>query len=148
MNIFDNDKNKEDLLKALDNDENINILNTTFSDLNKIKLNVLEELNFEKKEITTMLLKLKHYRYIDEIDNIKISKYIRWILLTNLDDIHLNKGGVVLDVKMIDKKIAIVVKSFSGKIFNIKMDENLIFQKLTNQELVILSAMEYLTTTN
>jgi len=40
--------------------------------------------------------------------------------------------------------MSIVVKNFAGKHYQTKMDECLLFQKMTGQELVLLAALDHL----
>ena len=58
-----------------------------------------------------------------------------------LDNVYLNKGAVLVDIN-IDNNINLVFKNYINKFFSINMDENLIFQKLTNQEKIILFTID------
>ena len=87
------------------------------------------------------------YRYVDEINDLKRGSYIRWINIKDADNIHLTKGSTISDIKLTDNGTYISCTNIYGKSnFNIKMDECLIFQKLTDQEQVILSVVNYLDT--
>ena len=62
------------------------------------------------------------------------------------EDYYLTKGAVFCELKVTDEGLNLVLKNygFSNKHFTIKMDDNIVFQKLTSQELVILSALDHL----
>lgn len=137
--------NQEELLKAIENDKNADIFNLSFSKIKENKISALKELEFTNAEIKEMTTKLRDYMLVEEIDEVKVGRFMRWITLTDdPDDLYLNKGALSLEVKIIDDRVCINCRSFSGKIFNIKMDEVILFQKMSNQELVILTAMKYL----
>jgi hypothetical protein len=55
----------------------------------------------------------------------------------------LNRGAIVAEVKVVDDGISLLLKTFDYKYFQIELDKNLIFQKLSAQESVILSALDH-----
>ena len=134
------------LLKALDDDSNETLLNFTTKKIKEMTLKVLKELHLSKADTLELFEKLKAYKYVDEMDDLKYGSYIRWIKLNDLDDLTLTKGAIFLDVKITDKGVNLICKNhgYLGKRFTIKMDECLIFRKMTNQELVLLSALDHL----
>lgn len=134
------------LLKALDNDNNENLMNYTTKKLKEINFNILKELYLSHEETIYLYNKLKNYKYIDELDNLKYGTYLRWISLKNPDVINLKKGAIFCNTKITDDGIFLLCKNhgFNSKHFQIKFDENLIFQKLTDQELILLNALDHL----
>jgi hypothetical protein len=134
----------EKLLKALDDESNENLLNFTTKKLREMVLNILKELHLPRKETLIMLNKLKYYKYVDEMNDIKYGTYIRWIPISNPEDIDLKKGAIFCEMKITDDGVFLVCKGFGKKHFQIKMDEILVFQKLTDQEQVLLSALDHL----
>ena len=86
----------------------------------------------------------KEYKFVDELTDLKHGAYIRWIPITNSDYLPLNQCGIVCDIKIADEGVFVVCKNFMHRHYNFKMDDVLIFQKLTNQELIILSALDHL----
>jgi hypothetical protein len=134
------------LLKALDDESNENLFNFTSKKILEMNLNILKELHLDKNETLQILKKLKEYKYIDEMNDLKYGTYIRWIPINNPENIHLTKGAVFCEIKITDNGVFIVCKNmgYSTKHFQIKMDECLIFQKLTSQEQVLLSALDHL----
>ena len=132
------------LLKALDNEDNEQLMNLTTKKIKQMKLSVLKELELDQHILLDYLEKLKMYRYIDAMNEFNYGSYIRWINISNPEKLLLTKGGIFCDLNITDKGIYVVCKGFTHKHFKIKMDECLIFQKLKDQELVLLSALDHI----
>jgi alanine dehydrogenase len=131
------------LLAALKNENNETIMELDNDKIQNMKNNMLEKLNMPKKELAAMKKSLKSYRYIDELPELNFGAYVRWIPLKKTNTAKLTTGGFVCDVK-IDEGINIVCKNNMNRHFQFKMGDCLIFQKLSDQEQVLLSAMKYL----
>jgi hypothetical protein len=134
------------LLKALDDESNEELFNFTTKKILEMNLNILKELQLDKNETLNILKKLKDYRYVDEMSDLKYGTYLKWIPINNPENIHLTKGAIFCEVKITDNGVYIVCKGFGYNVkhFKIKMDECLLFQKLTDQEKVLLSALDHL----
>lgn len=134
------------LLKALDDENNENLMNFTSKKIKEMNLKVLQELHLTKQETIELFNKLIGYRYVDEINDLKYGTYLRWIPLTNPNLINLSKGALFCELNIEKNGISLVCKNygFSGRHFTIKLDECLVFQKLTDHELVLLSALDHL----
>jgi hypothetical protein len=134
------------LLKALDDDSNETLLNFTTTKIKEMNLNILKELHLSKKDTLELLNKLKDYKYIDEMNELKYGTYIRWIPIEDPTNIQLTKGALFCEMKIEDEGVFFVCKNYGFPIryFKISMDKNLIFQKLTDQEQVLLSALDHL----
>lgn len=134
------------LLKALDDDSNETLLNFTTKSIRVMTLKILKELQLPKKETIDMFNKLKDYKYVDEMNELKYGTFIRWIPIEDPTNIYLTKGALFCEMKITDDGVFCVCKNFgySARHFQISMDKNLIFQKLTEQELVLLSALDHL----
>ena len=137
-----NDNEIEYLEKALNNDNNENITNLSFKDVNEKKEHIFKELKFNKSETKKMLKKLEDYRYIDELPELQEGRYIRWINITNPDNLRLTNGGVLCEIK-IEDSIILLLKNNINRIFQVDMDKALIFQRFSLQEKVILYALDY-----
>jgi hypothetical protein len=111
-----------------------------------MNLNILKELHLSKKQTLEIMNKLKYYKYVDEINELKYGSYIRWIPIEEPNNIHLTKGSLFCEVKITDDGVFLICKNYGFKCnhFQISMDKNLIFQRLTDQELVLLSALDHL----
>lgn len=136
------------LLNALDNDGNESIMNLTNKKILEMNLNILKELHLGREVTLDYLKKLKGYRYIDEIQDLRHGAYIRWIPIGDPNYLPLHYAGIICDIKITDTGIMIVCKNFMHRHYTFKMDECLIFQKLSDQEQVLLSALDHLQTNN
>jgi len=135
---------EELLKKALDNDKNEVILQMDTEKVMKAKNDILEQFNFTKKDLKLIQKKLRDYRFIDDIKELNYGSYIRWISLKTPDNIRLTNGGIVCDMKEINDDIRIVCKNNMNRLFQLKMSENIIFQKVSDQERILLHVMDYL----
>ncbi len=138
--------NNEDLLKALDNDANSSIMKLNSKKIKQEKFDILKELNLDKEELINLMNKLKNYRFVDDLQDINYGAYIRWIRMKDLDQVKLSNGGIIIDIKIYDDGCQVICKNMYNKIMQIKLNEAMVFQKLTDQEYVILSALDYLNT--
>lgn len=91
-----NDVDKERLNKALENDDNISLLNLTRDKIAKDKNDILQQLQFNGGTLKGLNKKLKQYRYIDELNDIKFGSYIRWINISNPKKMDLTTGAIVM----------------------------------------------------
>ncbi len=132
------------LLLALENESNSSIMNMTTSKIKTIKNNMLQKLGLEREELKTIHKKLKHYRYCSDMQDVQYGYYIRWISLKNPDNIKLTNGGIIIDIDIINNCVQLRIKNNMNRIFQIKLDECYIFQKITPQEQVILGVLDYL----
>tara|TARA_Y100000741_G_scaffold14141_2_gene11183 strand:+ start:1161 stop:1580 length:420 start_codon:yes stop_codon:yes gene_type:complete len=136
--------NLELLQEALENDNNLSIINTNIQEIKDLKNNILQQLGLKKNDLKQFHSKLKDYRYIDDIKDLNYGNNIRWINLKNIHNIKITNGAVLCDIKILDKGIALCLKTYNNKYFTVYLNENLIFQKITEQEHILLKAMKYL----
>jgi hypothetical protein len=134
------------LLNALENDSNVTMMNFTSKKIKEMNLKILRELHLTNQETNQLFQKLLYYKYVDEMDELKYGTYLRWISIQNPDHIVLTKGAIFCEMKIKDEGVYLVCKNhgFKANHFQIKLDENLIFQKLTEQELILLAALDHL----
>jgi len=137
---MDNDS----LLKALDNENNTSIMKLNSKKVKQEKYNMIRDLNLEPSSMVELMNKLKKYRLVDELQDIHYGNYIRWIKITDPTTIKLTNGGIIIDIKIVDDGCHIICKNAYNAIMQIRLNENIIFQKITDQENVILSALDYL----
>ena len=133
----------EILEKALNNEKNNSITKLNSAKIKKIKEDMMDELELQKKERADMLRKLYYYRLVDEIPELEYGRYIRWINL-NKPEIKLTNGSIIVGVDIYDSGVHIKCKNNMNRIFQIKLNDNIIFQQLTDEELVILKVLDYL----
>ena len=135
--------NLDFLSQALENEDNEELLQLDNSKVKCIKNDILQKLGLSTSKLKAYHKTLKNYRYIDELPGIRYGAYIRWISLKDPTNIKLTNGGIICDIKVEDC-IHIVCKNNMNRFFEIKMGECFIFQKLSDQEQIVLSAMDYL----
>ena len=118
----------------------------TTNNIKEMNLKIIKELNFSKKETMEIYNKLINYKYVDEMKDLKYGTFIRWIPIDDPNNIYLSKGSLFCEMKITNNGVFCVCKNYgyASRHFQISMDKNLIFQKLTEQELVLLSALDYL----
>ena len=134
------------LLKALNNESNEQVLDFTTQSIMETNKNILKELNLSKKDTLELVDKLRNYKYVDEMPELKCGTYLRWINIDNPSIIVLSKGAVFCELKITNEGVFLICKNFGFKSrhFQISLDKHLIFQKLTEQELILLSALDHL----
>jgi hypothetical protein len=138
------DLNVDKLMIALDNNKNESIINLTTSKIQEMIFKILKELHLDRELMINYFKKLKGYKYVDELNDLKYGGFIRWIPITDPNYLPLNQCGIICDIIISDDGIYIVCKNFMHRHYRFKMDECLIFQKLTSQELIILNALDHL----
>ena len=134
------------LLKALDDDSNETLLNFTSDKITEMNLNIIKELQLPRKNTIDIMNKLREYKYVDEMNELKYGAYIRWIPIEDPTNINLTKGALFCEMKITDDGVFCVCKNYcyTQRHFQLSMYKNLIFQRLTDQELVLLSALDHL----
>lgn len=136
--------NEEYLIKSLDNENNVGIENLSTRKIKSIKNDYLQQLQLSRDDLKNYHTKLKEYRFVDDLTNIQYGRYIRWISLKNPEKLCLTTGGVIIDIQLLEDGIYILCKNFRNNRMKIKIDECFIFQKLTDQEKMIIAALDYL----
>ena len=140
----ESDLNVDTLLSALDNNKNESIMNLTTQKIQEMIFKILKELHLDRETMVNYFKKLKGYKYVDELNDLKYGGFIRWIPITDPTHLPLNQCGIICDIIISDDGVYIVCKNFMHRHYRFKMDECLIFQKLSAQELIILSALDHL----
>ena len=133
------------LMKSLEREENDCLMNLDSSKIQQITNDMLQKLRLPREKLKKMNKTLKQYRFVDEIPDIKYGAYVRWINL-NSTELKLTNGGIICDIKIVNDDVMIVCRNTMGRFFQFKLNECLAFQKITDQEKVLLSALDYLKT--
>lgn len=144
--------NVDDLLKSIESDKLLSVSKLSYDKINTIKYNVLTRVGLEDDELESMLLKLSDYRYVEELQDIHHGAFVRYIPLTNNsskskqdnNEIILKPGGFICDIKILGSGVQLLCRNHFRKMFQLRLDEVLLFQKLTKQEEIILSVFDYL----
>jgi len=137
--------NIELLEKALENDNNLSIVNTNIQTIKTKKNDILQQLGIKNRDnLKEYHSKLKNYRYIENIKELRDGGIIRWININKLDDIRLSGTAILCDIKILDKGIALVIRRFGNRYLTIYLNENLVFQYINDEENILLKAIDYL----
>jgi hypothetical protein len=126
----------EQISNAIQNENNQSILSLSYEKIEARKHTILSEL-----KLLSLRKKLKEYRHVDELQEFQIGRFIRWI---NLSNQTFSNGGFIVRINIEQHGTNITCKNAFNKFFILKIDECIIFQKLTNQEHIILTAMKHL----
>jgi hypothetical protein len=135
--------------KALENENNALISTLNTRKIIAEKQHFLRKLGLPSEVLQDYMVKLRDYRHVDDLNGVMHGSYIRWIDLKNPERLTLARGAIICDIKIGQKGVLLLCKTHpSPAMFHVSMDESLIFQRLTQQERIILVAMDYLDTGN
>ena len=133
------------LEKALENENNASVSTLTTRKIGTEKMRQLMQLRLNPEVVDDYFYKLRDYRHVDDLNGITHGAYIRWIDLKNPAHLTLARGAIICDIKIGQKGVQLLCKTHPNPaMFHVVMDEVVIFQRLSQQERVILSAMDYL----
>jgi hypothetical protein len=134
--------NIETLNKALNDKSNAHLIDLNTNKLKEMNLLILRELHLPIETTIDIFNKLSDYKYVDNIKNLKYGSFLRWI---PIEEMLLKKSIAIFCEFIINEKGTFCVcKSFRQQYFQLDVEKNLLFQKLTDQEKVLLSALDYL----
>lgn len=133
----------EKLLASVENEKNSYLENKTSYDITKEIIDILQEINIPNDKKKEYSKKLLGYRYIDDIRDLHKGKHIRWIKRNNSASLMTN-GAILVNIKFLDSGTHLVCKNSQNRFFQIKLDDNYIFQKMTIEENLIIMAYDYI----
>ena len=136
----------DELLLALEKEANASIVELNSDKIQEHKDTVFNNLHIDNKMKDSFNRKLKEYRVCHDMKDVQFGFYIRWIPLKDPQNLYLTNGGLLCDMKIVNNQIHIICKNNRNRIIQFKFDETVIFQKLSPQEKVILSVLDYLNT--
>ena len=139
-----------DLIQALENENNTNVAGLSSAVIKKNKNDILQKLQLSGGELKDHRV-LKDYKYVDELNELQVGRFIRWIRLDkDTTDIKLVNGAVLVNILVNEKGVFLICSGLNrggrGGRRNValKFDNCLIFQKLSDQEKILVSAIDYL----
>ena len=118
------------LFASIEDECHEDIINISRAQIAKEKNDILQNMHFEGKVVKAYLKKLKQYRYVDEINQIKYGNYIRWFNITDPENIKLGTGAFFMEFKMMDEGCHLLCKTVYHKILQIKLDDCIIFSEI------------------
>ena len=135
---------ENELLDALENETNSSIVNLTNRKIKEHKNTILQQIFSKKEDLKKYHKVLKDYRYCNDMRDIQYGFFVRWFNLKDEDNISLKKGAVILDMLIVEGGVQLLLKTFRNNLFKIKFDEVVLFQKISREEKLILSVLDYL----
>lgn len=129
------------MLKEMDEKKLIHLNSSIIKDA---KNNILQKMGFDRSELKHYHKVLKEYRFIDELDELSIGHHIRWFNLKKIDEIKLYNGAILMSVDYTNNNVYLLCKGYKNKMFTIKMNEIILFQKFNNQELLLIQILDYI----
>lgn len=134
----------EKLLDELDDTHTEWMDGVTSETLRDQRIEALSELNLDQETLTNWLMKLEMYRVVDELQHLQIGRYVRWIPLTDPENLRLIHGGFVCGIYIEDTGIEVEVLAHRKYVQHFSFDNVLLFQRFTKQEEILLSLIDYL----
>jgi|TARA_B110000114_G_C15037229_1_gene375466 hypothetical protein len=131
----------EQIIQELDSK---NLLHLNSSKIKEMKNNILQKLYVSREELLKYHKVLSKYRYVDELDEIKIGSYIRWFNLKHIENLKLTNGGILIDVKPGIDDVNLICKNNRNMIFTLNMNKSIIFQKINYQEELLIKIVDYI----
>ena len=121
------------------------IQNLTYRKIHRTIYQIIGELQLSTHKQTYFIHKLNGYRYLNNSNEFKSGSSIKWISLTNPDNIILSTGAILCKLVNIDSNDpTIICKRIYGNHFTLHLNEILIFQKISYQEHVLLYTIDHI----
>ena len=134
------------ILSAMNKTENNTIANLTLKKIATRRHEILSSMNLTPEKMAEFERKLPMYRVIENPYDLKHNQLIRWIPLRSLETRpYITLGGTLFRVRENpeDGIHVVTIRNVKRFVFNIKFELNVVFQRLSQEELLILRAVEY-----
>jgi hypothetical protein len=134
------------ILSAMNKRENNTIANMTLKKIAARRHEILSSLNVTPEKMEEFERKLHMYRVIEDPHDLKHNQLIRWIPLRSLETRpYVTLGGCLFSIKQneTDGIHLVTIRNVKRFVFNIKFELNVVFQRLSQEELLILRAVEF-----
>ena len=134
------------ILSAMNKTENNTIANLTMKKIDARRHEILSSLNLTPEKMAEFERKLPMYRVIENPYELKHNQLIRWIPLRSLETRpYITLGGTLFSVRENPEEgiHVVTIRNVKRFVFNIKFELNVVFQRLSQEEMLILRAVEY-----
>ena len=134
------------ILSAMNKTENSTIANLTLKKIAARRHEILSSLNLTPEKMAEFERKLVMYRVIESPYDLKHNQLIRWIPMRSLETRpYVTLGGTLFRVREnVEEGVHVVtIRNVKRFVFNIKFEVNVVFQRLSQEEMLILRAVEY-----
>ena len=126
--------NIEELLDSTKHDY---LENETVTSITQSVFENIASLSISKEQTVDYCRKLVGYRFVDEIYQLHKGKHVRWIRTSAPDKLLV--GGIVVDIRFADEGVNVLCRLPNGRFMQYRFDQCLTFQKLTDDEQLVLS---------
>lgn len=130
----------DSLLSTLESTKNDFLEGHTFDSIAKDVVDSMKNESISRPFINEFCSKLTGYRFVGELHVLHKGKYVRWIRKS--DKRKLMRGGVVVDIKFGNEGVNVLCRTASGRFTQYRFDLCLTYQKLTDDEQLILMLYE------
>jgi hypothetical protein len=134
---------EDELNKIVEDIHKYKLDNLDSTIIKKVKYRILKDIVADKEELIHFYRILNQYRYIDEVDEMRIGSYIRFFNIKKQTTLELMRGGFICDMRPTNNDILILCKN-GIRFFNLRMNECIIFQKNTKQEQILIEIIDHL----
>jgi hypothetical protein len=145
--------NIAELLQSVNHPEELESGEQSLSDISKEIVDVLRE--YVDNNIVSLLCeKLIDYKYIDKVYQLKFGRVLRWMPIEGLQDSFdrgedvepstkgmMKTGGVLVKVIFNDSGTNLLLRHYN-RFSQIRMNENLIFQRLSHDEKIVMGCRD------
>jgi len=131
----------EELLRSVNNEKHDYLENKTLDTILDENICAIKTLKLPKEETKNICNRLVGYRYVENLYELHKGKHIRWI---RSDNKKLTNGAIILDVKFFDNGSHILCRNTQHRLFQVKFNDCMVFQKLSTGEQLILMAYEHM----
>lgn len=147
LSMIDVDK----LLEKIEGEENHYLENKTLAKISKDIFDAIAELNVDTELAQYYCRHLAGHRYVERICDLKNGKHTRWIRRPTssktsdmMDKKSLTNGGLLVNVKIENSGVHLLCRRAMNRIFTVKFDDCLIFQKLSMEEQLVIMSYDYI----
>ena len=157
QDIFENAKkdssllntiNIDELLNAIENDSTDYLENKTLHSISNEIFNTINTFECSEERKKDLCEKLIDYRLVNEIYELHKGKPIKAIKLNHSNETtyqpKISIVGFALDIKFLDNGTHILCLNYARRLLQYKFDNYLTFQKLSDDERLILMAYEHI----
>jgi hypothetical protein len=129
------------LLESLENDKNDYLENKTMKIVTDEIYETIQQIPIPQKIRFDYCKKLVGYRLVDDVHELHKGKHIRWII-PKKRPIILERGAILSDIKFTDMGTNLQCLRYDQRTYQIRMDDRIIFQKMSTEELLLLTIYE------
>ena len=133
------------LFHILQTQQHESLLSLTSDKIREQNGHVLEPLCSNEEEWMAYMRQVEGYRFIDNAAELTMGAFIRWMNITDPEHLSFQHCGMICDIKTnAQGEVYVTCKNFMHRHYTFKMDECLVFQKLSAQEKVVLQVLDQL----